>query len=114
MLFSDVSSVLFPSDLFLVSNDAHTVRHALRDLKKVFSGPKFKRSDFLDLLCLLFSLVKLARKKGPNEIEGHIERTLESAAFQAYPRILADHLARPDESSVGKRGVRRVCARWYR
>jgi len=78
---------------FLISNDAHTVKHALGDLKKVFSGPKFKKSDFLDLLCLLFSLVKLARSKGPNAIEAHIERPAESTAFQAYPRILADGLA---------------------
>ncbi|MFN4090012.1 MAG: flagellar motor stator protein MotA [Alphaproteobacteria bacterium] len=78
---------------FLISNDGHTIKHALGDLRKVFSGTKFKKSDYRDLLCLLYSLVRLARSKGPNAIEAHIERPSESTAFQAYPRILADSLA---------------------
>ena len=78
---------------FLISNDGHTIKHALKDIKKVFSGSKFKKQDYQDLLCLLYSLVKLARSKGPNAVEGHIEKPAESTAFQAYPRILGDKLA---------------------
>ncbi|MEM6499910.1 MAG: MotA/TolQ/ExbB proton channel family protein, partial [Pseudomonadota bacterium] len=41
------------------------------------------------LLCLLFSLIKIARKD-PVAIEAHIEAPDESPVFQAYPKILSD------------------------
>ncbi len=75
---------------FVIANDGPTMKHTLHDLKKVFSGPKWKRDDFQDLLCLLFNLIKIARKD-PVSIEAHIEDPNGSPIFQAYPRILADH-----------------------
>jgi len=40
---------------FLISNDMTGVKHTLRDVGKVFKGPKWKTDDYRDLLCLLFS-----------------------------------------------------------
>ncbi len=78
---------------FLVANSSHTVKHTLHDVKKVIAGPKFRKDDYRDLLCLLFRLVRLAKAKGATALEAHIERPQESAAFQEYPRILGDALA---------------------
>lgn len=78
---------------FLVSNSGEVVKHTLRDVAKVVTGPKFKRDDYRDLLCLLFRLIRLARSKGATALEGHIERPQESPAFQDYPRLLADAFA---------------------
>src|SRR5690606_5975184 len=78
---------------FLVANSSHTVKHTLHDVKKVIAGPKFRKDDYRDLLCLLFRLVRLAKAKGATALEAHIERPQESAAYQEYPRILGDALA---------------------
>lgn len=56
---------------FLVSNDMSTVKQAGKNIGKVFSGPKWKPSDYRDLLCLLFELIRLGRQN-PVAIEAHI------------------------------------------
>ena len=45
------------------------------------------------MLCLLFTITKMIKSKGILVIESHIEKPEESAIFQKYPRILADHFA---------------------
>ncbi len=41
---------------FLISNDGSGVKHTIKDMGKVFKGPKWKKQDYQDLLCLLFAL----------------------------------------------------------
>ena len=77
---------------FLIGNDWSAVKHTLRDLGKVFRGPKWKPDDYRDLLCLLFELIRLARQN-PVAIEEHIEAPEDSAIFARYPRILTDREA---------------------
>ncbi len=74
---------------FIIGNDTATIKHTLKDLGKVFKGPKWKQQDYQDLMCLLFTLIRIGRKN-PADIEPHIENPTESAVFSAYPRILAD------------------------
>jgi len=74
---------------FVIGNEMSVVRHTLRDLGRVFRGATWKREDYQDLLCLLFALIRIARRD-PVAIELHIEQPADSAVFQAYPRILAD------------------------
>jgi chemotaxis protein MotA len=74
---------------FLLSNDGTTARHTLRDLGKVFKGPRWQNADYRDLLCLLFELIRLARSN-PVALEEHIEAPDDSAIFARYPRIQAD------------------------
>lgn len=75
---------------FLLSNDFAAVKGTLRDLGKVFKGPKWKPADYRDLLCLLFELIRIARSN-PVALEEHIERPHDSAVFNRYPRIAHDH-----------------------
>lgn len=74
---------------FLISNDIPSVKHTLKDVGKVFKGPKWKHEDYRDLLCLLFELIRLARSN-PVAIEEHIETPQESSIFTRYPKILTD------------------------
>jgi len=74
---------------FLISNDTSAIKRTLKDIGKVFKGPKWKPQDYRDLLCLLFELIRLARQN-PMAIEEHIEAPDESAIFGRYPRIQAD------------------------
>ncbi|WP_054303963.1 flagellar motor stator protein MotA [Gemmobacter sp. LW-1] len=77
---------------FLLSNDLTAVKHAMKDIAKVFKGPKWRPGDYRDLLCLLFELIRIARSN-PVALEEHIEKPEESAIFARYPRIRADHEA---------------------
>ncbi|MEM9434370.1 MAG: flagellar motor stator protein MotA [Pseudomonadota bacterium] len=74
---------------FLIANDFGGVKHTLKDVGKVFKGPKWKPNDYQDLLCLLFELIRVARKN-PVELEPHIEAPQESNIFGRYPKILSD------------------------
>jgi chemotaxis protein MotA len=78
---------------FLISNGSATIGKSLKSLGKVFGGPSFKKQDYIDVLCLMFSLLRLAKTKGVIAIEQHIEKPTESKIFQAYPKILNDHFA---------------------
>src|SRR6056297_2694836 len=77
---------------FLISNDMAAVKHTLKDIGKVFKGPKWKQDDYRDLLCLLFALIRLGRQN-PVAVEEHIEDPEQSEIFAKYPRILADREA---------------------
>ena len=74
---------------FMISNSGSEVKHALKDMGKVFKGPTWKHEDYSDLLCLLFELIRLARQN-PVAIEEHIEAPAESSIFSKYPKIIAD------------------------
>ncbi|MBJ2149653.1 flagellar motor stator protein MotA [Paracoccus sp. IB05] len=75
---------------FLISNGMSGVKQAMRDIGKVFKGPRWRPEDYRDLLCLLFELVRLARAN-PVALEEHVENPGASAIFGKYPRIQADH-----------------------
>jgi chemotaxis protein MotA len=77
---------------FLIGNDSSGAKHTLKDIGKVFKGPKWKPEDYRDLLCLLFELVRLARQS-PVAVEEHIENPDESSIFGKYPKIAADKYA---------------------
>ena len=74
---------------FLISNSIAEVKHTIKDLGKVFNGPKWANEDYKDLLCLLFELIRLARQN-PVAIEEHIEDPENSSIFSRYPKIVAD------------------------
>jgi chemotaxis protein MotA len=78
---------------FVMSNSMHDMKHALGSFGKIIKGAAFHKSDYVDLLSLLYFLVRLASTKGNMAVEPHIEKPEESAAFQKFPRILANKFA---------------------
>lgn len=77
---------------FVIGNDVPTIKHTLKDVGMVFKGAKWTKQDYQDLLCLIFSLIRIARKS-PADIELHIENPSESSVFGAYPKIQGDKSA---------------------
>jgi chemotaxis protein MotA len=75
---------------FVASNDFTTIKHTAGDLGAAFAGPKWKKSDYQDLLCLMHELLNVM-KANPVDIEAHIEAPNESSIFTKYPKILKDH-----------------------
>lgn len=74
---------------FVISNDMPAIKHTVKDVGKVFKGPKWKAQDYSDLLCMLFELIRVARTN-PVALEGHIEAPETSTIFGKYPKILGD------------------------
>ncbi len=78
---------------FVMSNSMHDVKHTLGGFGKIMKGAVFKKPDYIELLTLLFLLVRLASTKGNMALEPHIEKPEESPAFQKFPKILKNHHA---------------------
>ena len=79
--------------VLVAGNSMHDVKHTLADFKKIIKGSRYHKTDYVELLCLLFFLVKLAATKGAMALESHIENAADSPAFQHFPKILANHHA---------------------
>jgi chemotaxis protein MotA len=77
----------------LIANSPSTLKGILGGFARTFSGPKWKKADYKDLLSLLFQLTKTMKSKGVVALESHIEKPGESAIFQKYPKIMKDHFA---------------------
>ena len=77
----------------LMGNSMHDVKHTMGSFGKMLKGAAYHKQDYIDLLSLLFYLVRLASTKGTMALEPHIEKPNDSAAFQKFPKILANHHA---------------------
>jgi len=77
---------------FLIANNFSVVTQTMKDMGKVFKGAKWKQADYQDLLCLLFTLIRISRDS-PVDLETHIEDPDTSAVFGKYPKIQKDHTA---------------------
>lgn len=78
---------------FLVANSMPTIKGCGAGMGKVFGGPKWKATDYRDLLSLLFLLTKTMKSKGVIALESHIENPKESTIFNRFPKIMKDHFA---------------------
>ena len=78
---------------FLMSNSMHDIKHTLHGFSKIMKGGAYKKTDYIDLLCLLYYFVRLASTKGAMALEAHIEKPAESPAFQKFPTVLKNHHA---------------------
>ena len=78
---------------FLISNSMTVIKATGGGFGKVFKGPKWKKSDYNDLLALLFLLTKTMKSKGVIALESHIENPHDSTIFSRYPKIGKDHFA---------------------
>ena len=78
---------------FLIANSMGVIKGVFGGIAKAFAGPKWKASDYRDLLSLLFLLTKTMKSKGVIALESHIENPGESTIFSRYPKITKDHFA---------------------
>jgi chemotaxis protein MotA len=78
---------------FLMANSIAAVKHTIGGFGKIIKGARYAKSDYVELLSLLYWLVRLAQTRGPMALEPHIEKPQESPAFGKFPRIARDHHA---------------------
>jgi chemotaxis protein MotA len=78
---------------FVISNPKEVLSKVGSAIAATLKGSKYDKQAYLELLGLQYTLFKLGRSKGPLALEQHLENPEESAVFQAFPRIAADHHA---------------------
>jgi chemotaxis protein MotA len=78
---------------FVMANSMHDVKHTLGGFGKILKGPRYHKAEYVALLSLLYAFVRLAQQKGAMALEAHIERPQDSAMFNTFPKIAADHHA---------------------
>ncbi len=76
---------------FLVSNSPKTLKATMQFLPTLFKGQRQTKARYLELMALLYDILTKARKEGMMSIEQDIEAPAESAMFQKYPLVSADH-----------------------
>ncbi len=79
------------SGAFLVGNSSKTIKATLKALPTIFKGAKYTKSNYMELMALLYELLGKIRKEGLMAIENDIENTNESPLFVKYPKVMADH-----------------------
>lgn len=77
----------------VMSNSISGVKHTLGGIGKILKGGRYGRRHYVELLSVLFFLVRLAQTKGAMALEPHIEKPEESAVFNKFPDLAKDHHA---------------------
>ncbi len=73
---------------FLIANPIAVVKDSGKGFVEAIKNSVPTEKDYLDLLGLIYSLLKALKEKPKNEVETHIDNPEESTIFQAYPRVL--------------------------
>lgn len=73
---------------FVVANHGVILRQAFASLGAIFRGPRFDRNDYLELLSMMHTILKISRSRGIMELETHIERPYDSPMLQKFPKFL--------------------------
>ena len=78
---------------FVAANSLGHLLDTGKGIGKAFKGPKWKESDYIDLLNLMFTLTKMYQKDGILSLDEHIENPQESTIFSNFPKLQKDHFA---------------------
>lgn len=73
---------------FIMANPMKVVKDSGKALGEAFKQAVPKERDYLDVLGVLYSLMRDLRTKSRNEIEAHIDNPAESSIFQVAPSVL--------------------------
>ncbi|WP_337266084.1 flagellar motor stator protein MotA [Oryzifoliimicrobium ureilyticus] len=73
---------------FVMANPMKVVKDSGKAIGEAFSGKVPKERHYLDVLGVLYSLMRDLRTKSRNEIEAHIDNPKESSIFQVAPTVL--------------------------
>jgi chemotaxis protein MotA len=75
---------------FIVANSMHTIKDTGKSILQAVMDRTPKQRDYLDILGVLYTLMRELRGKARNEVEEHVDNPEESTIFKSFPRVLAD------------------------
>ncbi len=73
---------------YIMANPMKVVKDTGKAVGEAFKQSVPKERDYLDVLGVLYSLMRDLRTKSRNEIEAHIDNPAESSIFQVAPSVL--------------------------
>ena len=75
---------------FVVANSMSTIKDTGKAITEAIIGKSPKQRDYLDVLGVLYALMRELRGKARNEVEEHVDNPSESAIFLGFPAVLKD------------------------
>jgi len=75
---------------FIIANKMKTIKDTGYAIGEAVMDKSLKQRDYLDVLGVLYTLMREMRGKARNEVEEHIDNPDESAIFQNFPRVLVN------------------------
>ncbi len=75
---------------FIIANPLGTIKDTGKGIIEAIKGGSPKNRDYLDILGILYTLMRELRGNARNEVEGHIDNPKESELFKKYPSVIAD------------------------
>jgi chemotaxis protein MotA len=78
--------------VLIIASPAHLLTVIVAKIKSVLSGKSLHKSDYVQLLQMMYEVTLFARKQGVLQLEDHLLKPYESPLFARHPEFLA----RPD------------------
>jgi chemotaxis protein MotA len=78
---------------FIIGNTKDVIKGTTGALGKIFKGSQYKKENYVELICLLYQILKVAKTKGNLGLEQHIENPQDSALFAQFPGVMANESA---------------------
>jgi chemotaxis protein MotA len=75
---------------FVVANSLNTIKDTGRAVLDGVTGKMLGQRDYLDILGVLYALMRELRGKARNEVETHVDNPDESEIFKSFPNVLKD------------------------
>ena len=78
---------------FIIANPSVVIKRTLRGLGLLVKKGKYNKASYIELLCMMYQVFKLAKTKGLLTLEQHIENPHESSLFSQFPGFQHNHHA---------------------
>jgi chemotaxis protein MotA len=78
---------------FIIANPGVVIRRTGRAMGLLLKKPRYTKARYIELLCMMYQMFKLAKTKGLLSLEQHIENPEQSSIFAQFPGFLHDHHA---------------------
>jgi chemotaxis protein MotA len=75
---------------FIVANPLSTIRDTGRAMMDAICDRSPTQRHYLDVLGILYTLMRELRGKARSEVEDHVDNPTESTIFKSFPKILSD------------------------
>lgn len=77
--------------VLVIASPGHVLKEVLHKTKSALGGKNAGKSEFNDLLKLLYEVFMVGRRNGLIALEEHVMEPKKSAIFQRYPSLLNHH-----------------------
>ncbi len=78
---------------YITANTPAVLKGTVHTFKASLKGPSYKKDHYVELLGVLYQILKLAKTKGNLALEQHVENPEESPIFNEFPNFAANHHA---------------------